>query len=78
MLYNEGMRTNRQGQATRKKMIEFIKLHQATFHYSPSMREIAAGVSVSLNAIHYHLLRMEQDGLIERDAGIARSIRIVQ
>ena len=46
--------------------------------YAPSYREIAAGVGVSsTSVVGYHLRRLEKRGLIERVAGVARSISVV-
>ena len=75
--YDEKMRKQK-GKETRNKILKIIEKLSNEKGYPPSLREIANCASLSVSAVLYHLIRMEQDGLIERDAGIARSIRIVQ
>lgn len=59
------------------KVLEFIRDYIEQHGYSPSIREIAAGVGLaSSSAALYQVLRLEGAGLIVRDEGIARSIRL--
>ena len=70
-------KSHQDGLKSRDVIYKFIEQYLVDHDYSPSMRDIGAAVGMDVSVIRYHLLRMEQDGLIERDAGIARSIRIV-
>ncbi len=45
--------------------------------YPPSQREIASAVFISAGSVVRHLDRLEMWGRITRDAGKARSIRLV-
>lgn len=54
---------------------QFIKQHG----YSPSVREIAAGIgTTSTSVAGYHIRRLSDLGKIEWTPGIARSIRIIK
>jgi SOS-response transcriptional repressor LexA len=44
--------------------------------YGPSIREIAAAVGTSTNDVASKIARLERDGVVVRDLGVARSIRI--
>ena len=72
------METSRiSGLKSRHLIYVFIEQYIADHGYSPSMRDIGVEVGMDVSVVRYHLLHMEKQGLIERDAGIARSIRIV-
>lgn len=43
---------------------------------SPTLREIAAACHVSKTTVYQHLARLEAKGWIEREMGMARSIRL--
>jgi SOS-response transcriptional repressor LexA len=63
-------------QATRT-IYDFIQAHlEAHQGYSPSIREIAAGVYFAPSTVLRHLDWLEAWGLIEREANKARSIRL--
>lgn len=55
----------------------FITEYRQAHAYGPSIRDIAAAVGISSTSqVAYHLDALERCRLIDRDAGIARSIRI--
>jgi repressor LexA len=65
--------------ATRVRVLEFIKSFMAEKGYSPSVGDIVAGCSLSSpNLAQYHLNVLEREGLVRRTPGVFRSIQIVQ
>lgn len=60
-----------------KQILDFLKKYVAKHGYSPSLEEIAEHFKLSsLSTVHYHLSRLEQEGLISRYDFLPRSIRI--
>lgn len=57
-------------------VLAFVCDFRAEHGYSPSLREIAAHLVVTLNAANGHVHALEAKGLIDRDEGVARSIRL--
>ena len=56
-----------------------IQRYTAEHGFSPTIREIAQALGlVSASAADYHLRRLEDKGVITRQEGKARTIRIVQ
>ena len=55
----------------------FVQDHTARTGFSPSMREIATGCGLSLNAVFRYLGRLEMQGRVTRIPGQARSVRVV-
>lgn len=65
--------------ATRVRVLEFIRSFMAEKGYSPSVGDIVAGCSLSSpNLAQYHLNVLEREGLVRRTPGVFRSIQIVQ
>lgn len=61
-----------------KECLDFIIEHQEKRGYSPSIRQICKEMGdIGTNAVHNHLLALEAKGYIEREAGLARAIRIL-
>lgn len=58
------------------KILGFIIDWNAARGFSPTVREISAafGWTTTANA-HQHLERMQRDGLVTRQAGMARTLR---
>lgn len=53
-----------------------IRWHLERFGYAPTVREIAIELDVSVSTAKRALDVLEEDGVIERDRGRARAIRI--
>lgn len=52
-------------------------LHERQTYYPPTIREIAAATEISsTSVVNYYLGRLEKWGFIQREARIARSLRI--
>lgn len=67
-----------QGERRREQMREFIEDFWREHGYSPSIIEIGEAVGIlSPNSVRSHLQRMVLDGVIKMDAGVSRSIRLV-
>lgn len=56
-------------------IVGYFSLHG----YAPSYREVAQGTSMALSAVHYHIGKLFDKGLLETDLenGSARAIRVV-
>lgn len=56
-------------------IIEYISIHG----YAPSYREVSKDTSMALSAVHYHVGKLFEKGLLETDLenGSARAIRVV-
>ena len=62
--------------ARQREVLEFIKANMA--YYSPSVREIAAALSIrSPNAVTNHLVALERKGAIRRRPGEHRNIEVL-
>lgn len=60
------------------KVLKWIARYQAKHGFSPSVRDIVAGMGwASPNAAQCHLKYLEQKGAIRRTPGISRSIVIL-
>lgn len=61
-----------------KQCLDIIADHQEEKGYSPSIRQIADAMGgIGTNAVFGHLMALETKGYIEREAGLARAIRIL-
>ena len=63
--------------AVEKKIYEYIKKTVSEKGYSPSVRDIAAELSLkSTSTVHYHLTKLEEAGYIFKENGKSRTVRI--
>lgn len=61
-----------------RQVYDFIVEFQAAKGFSPSLREIKAGIGVSsVSHVHGHLEAMEERGVIHRTKGHARCITVI-
>jgi len=66
------------GERHRRIMI-FLEKFQKANGYSPSIREIGQSIGVnSTSLVDYYLKQLEEEGLIERNQNISRSIRVIR
>jgi repressor LexA len=62
--------------APQAKILGFIIDWNAARGFSPTVREISAAFGWTTTAnVHQHLERMQRDGLVTREAGMARTLR---
>ncbi|MCS7281428.1 MAG: transcriptional repressor LexA [Desulfobacterota bacterium] len=62
---------------TRKEICMFIRNFMEEKGYSPTVREIMKGCKISSpSVVHYHLIKLEKEGYIEKDPQIGRGIRL--
>lgn len=60
-----------------QKILKFLREYQQNHQYPPSIREIGEYIGVaSTSQINYYLEQLEQHGLIERDRGVSRGVRL--
>jgi len=59
------------------KYLAFIYYHSKIHGYSPSEAELQRHFGVTPPTVHQMILTLERNGLIERTAGKARSIRVL-
>lgn len=64
--------------ATDKVIVDTIAEFISREGYSPSMRDVADEVGISIGAIKHRLDRMRKDGLVDFVDGKARTLRVVQ
>jgi len=57
-------------------VLVFVRDFVATHGYSPSIREIAAWLGISLHGAEKHIEALERKDAIARTRGVARSIRV--
>jgi repressor LexA len=63
--------------APQAKILGFIVDRIAARGFSPTVREISAAFGWKTTAnVHQHLERMERDGLVTRQPGMARTLRV--
>ena len=61
-----------------KRLMDFLEDFQNNHEYSPSYREIAAGLGLrSVASVAEHIDNLVQLGFLKRNAGSARSLEIV-
>lgn len=60
-------------------IINYIVGYFTLHGYAPSYREVAKGTYMTLSAVHYHIGKLFDKGLLETDLenGSARAIRVV-
>ncbi len=59
-------------------VLEFIRDFILQYHYSPTVREIAAHFKISVSTAHQHLKALQAKGYIEMASGEQRSIELTQ
>lgn len=65
--------------ARRRQICRFITQFRKRKGYSPSFREVCAGVGIkSTSNVWYHLRIMAREGLLKREEGVARSLVVVR
>lgn len=62
----------------RKAIVEFVKDFTDEKGYSPSLKEIAAATGQHFNNVAYHVKVLVKQGVLEKDQGIERSIRLAR
>lgn len=66
------------GKSTTAVLRAIVQFKQANDGASPAVRELARMCHMaSVSTVDYHLGRLEDAGLIEREFGLARGIRVV-
>ncbi len=64
---------------SQRKVYQFIQIYIQEHGYSPTVRDICRSTGISSTShVSYCLDRLEERGLIQRDRGKARSIRLVK
>lgn len=62
-----------------RDVLDFIRTHIRERGYPPTLREMMLAFGWrSTNAPRVHLLALESHGLIERDRGVCRAIRVLK
>ena len=73
------MANTRGSRATSAKVLGFIEDYVANFGNHPTLQEIAEGTGIaSVSTVKYHLMKLENKGLIETSSGRSRGIRSLQ
>lgn len=63
---------------TDEDVLRYIELYHRRKGYPPTIREIARGLGlISTSGAFYHVEKLVEQGLITREPGIARTIRVV-
>jgi repressor LexA len=67
----------KQDQQRAEKILEFIRERSQERGYPPTVREIAEAVGLaSTSAVHHHLLKLEREGKLQKDATRSRALTI--
>ena len=67
----------KQDQQRADRILEFIRERIAEQGYPPTVREIAEAVGLaSTSAVHHHLLKLEREGKLQKDATRSRALTI--
>jgi hypothetical protein len=66
------------GARTRDAVLAFVAAFCAEHHYGPSYAEIAAAVGIHWGSVPYPVNLLIAEGRLVREAGIARSLRVVE
>jgi len=67
----------KQDQQRAERILEFIRERSAEQGYPPTVREIAEAVGLaSTSAVHHHLLKLEREGKLQKDATRSRALTI--
>lgn len=59
-----------------RRVLEAIRAFWRDKGYPPAVRDLAGELDKSTSTVAWHLARLEEKGWIERDANVARSIRL--
>jgi repressor LexA len=71
---NEKPLSNRQ-----KNILEYIQQYAQSHGRPPTIREIGTAVSISsTSVVNYNLTRLEEMGMLERDADVSRGLRLTE
>ena len=58
-------------------VVHFIASYWLHYGYAPSIRDVCEGCGLpSTSIVAYHLRRLEQAGRVEREPGLARTLRV--
>ncbi|MEK7861772.1 MAG: FaeA/PapI family transcriptional regulator, partial [Chloroflexota bacterium] len=67
----------KQDQQRAERILAFIRERIAEQGYPPTVREIAEAVGLaSTSAVHHHLLKLEREGKLQKDATRSRALSI--
>jgi repressor LexA len=67
----------KQDQQRAERILEYIRDRVAERGYPPTVREIAEAVGLaSTSAVHHHLLKLEREGKLQKDATRSRALTI--
>jgi repressor LexA len=67
----------KQDQQRAERILDFIRERSAEQGYPPTVREIAEAVGLaSTSAVHHHLLKLEREGKLQKDATRSRALTI--
>lgn len=61
---------------TAAQIVKFIRRFSKKTGYPPTYQEIADSIGVTRPAVYYHVLRLEEDGVLTFEAGKPRTLRV--
>lgn len=61
----------------RPAILAYIVHYQALAGYPPTILEIGTALGLGKSTVHYHLCKLEQQGIIERQGHSARAMRVL-
>lgn len=64
--------------AAQQRVLDAIRTYIDAHGFAPAVRDLAAELDLSTSTVHYHLDRLADEGWIEREPDIARSIRLTE
>jgi SOS-response transcriptional repressor LexA len=75
--YGQPAQVRQRVQQKTEEVYAFIETHVAEYGDPPTLRKIGAACHISKTASSRYLDRLEQQGRIMREPGVARGIRLV-
>jgi repressor LexA len=73
---SSGSEHYREARQTAFLVLKFIRAYTETHGYSPSIKEIADAIGRNMATTSYHLTAMRKSGLVTREPGGPRTIRL--
>lgn len=62
----------------KQRILAYIKAHQLSYGYPPTLGEIGRAVGKGRSTVHYHIGKMTEAGMVERQGHSPRAIKVLE